>query len=474
MNGKTHLMKDGRLLVVGDLMLDRYWGGHTQRISPEAPVPVVNVLNQTELPGGAGNVALNSAGLGAQVSLMSIVGNDADAELLTQTLKKAGIHCLFATLPDIATITKLRVMSQNQQLIRLDFEKNLGDWDSEFFVQKFRDHVKECDLVVFSDYAKGTLKPIRELIAIAKAADKEILVDPKGTDFNLYKGATMLTPNLSEFEAVVGACAHQEELVAKATRLISDVQLSALLITQGEQGMTLIEQSGNYTHYPTQAKEVYDVTGAGDTVIATLAASIACGQSFPDAAQLANVAAGIVVGKLGTSVITLEELQQSLDSSPNFHQGKIELPLLLQAVRNFRNAGERIVFTNGCFDLLHPGHVHYLEKAKKLGDKLIVAVNDDDSVKRLKGSDRPINTLSDRMSVLAGLRAVDWVVAFSEDTPQNLIEAIQPDYLVKGGDYTESEVVGGQWVKTHGGKVVLIDFVEGYSSSAIIEQAQKV
>ncbi len=474
MNAKTHLMKDGRLLIVGDLMLDRYWGGSTQRISPEAPVPVVNVLNQTELPGGAGNVALNSAGLGAQVSLMSIVGHDTDAELLSQTLKKAGVRCLFSTLPNIATITKLRVMSQNQQLIRLDFEKKLENWDTEFFVQKFRDHINECDLVVFSDYAKGTLKPIREFIAIAKDADKTILVDPKGTDFEQYRGATLLTPNLSEFEAVVGVCADESELVEKATRLIADVELSALLVTRGEEGMSLIEKSGNCTHYPTQAKEVYDVTGAGDTVIATLAASIACGQSIPDAAKLANVAAGIVVGKLGTSAITLEELQRTLDTSLDLHQGKIELPELLQAVRHFRNAGERIIFTNGCFDLLHPGHVQYLEKAKKLGDKLIVAVNDDDSVKRLKGDDRPINTLSDRMAVLSGLRAVDWVIAFSEDTPEKLIEEIQPDYLVKGGDYSESEVVGAEWVKAHGGEVVLIDFVEGYSSSAIIEQAQKM
>jgi D-beta-D-heptose 7-phosphate kinase/D-beta-D-heptose 1-phosphate adenosyltransferase len=325
-----------------------------------------------------------------------------------------------------------------------------------------------CDVVVLSDYGKGTLRPVRELIAAARAAGKPVLVDPKSRDFSIYAGADLITPNMTEFEAIVGPCRDEGDLVGKGRRLQDNYQLGALLITRGEHGMTLLRTGGAPVHLPAQAREVYDVTGAGDTVISVLAAALAAGQDLAAATSLANLAAGIVVGKLGTAAISAPELRRAAHEESHNGRGVLDEAQLLTAVADARAQGETVVMTNGCFDILHAGHVAYLQQARQLGRRLIVAVNDDDSVRRLKGAERPINPLDRRMAVIAALAAVDWVVAFREDTPERLICAVRPDCLVKGGDYTPEQVAGHQCVTESGGKVVILPFEDGCSTTEMI------
>jgi len=462
-----------RLLVIGDLMLDRYWQGETARISPEAPVPIVRIGECEERPGGAGNVAINLASLGATVWLDGIVGDDEAGRRLDAELGRRGIHCSFSPLTGVATITKLRVLSRHQQLLRLDFEGHLDDAEARKLAQRATMHLAEIDAVVLSDYAKGTLAHAQTLIRASRAAGKPVLVDPKGSDFGIYRGATLLTPNQGEFEAVVGRCRDDSELVERGAKLRRDLQLEALLITRGEHGMTLIEDDSPPFHIEAQAREVFDVTGAGDTVIATLAAALATGATLQSATVLANAAAGIVVGKLGAVPVAIEELRDAIgEARPSAHLaggGVLQEQELLSAVQRARARGERIVMTNGCFDLLHAGHVSYLARARALGGRLIVAVNDDASVARLKGPARPIMPLAQRMQVLAGVKNVDWVVAFSEDTPERLICRVLPDVLVKGGDYHADAVAGGDCVKRNGGEVVIADLEPGLSTSALID-----
>ena len=461
-----------RLLVVGDLMLDRYWQGETARISPEAPVPIVRIGECQERPGGAGNVAINLASLGARVRLDGIVGDDEAGHRLGAELERRGIECAFTPLSGVATITKLRVLSRHQQLLRLDFEERMDDAWARQLAQRATSLLGEIDAVVLSDYAKGSLSHAQQLIRAARDAGKPVLVDPKGSDFGIYRGATLLTPNLGEFEAIVGRCHDDGDLVERGAKLRRDLQLDALLITRGEHGMTLIEGEAPPFHIDAQAREVFDVTGAGDTVIATLAAALATGAPLQAATVLANAAAGVVVGKLGAVPIALEELRAALGGTqPSVHLGGGVLgeQALLDAVRRARARGERIVMTNGCFDLLHAGHVSYLARARALGERLIVAVNDDASVTRLKGPPRPITPLAQRMQVLAGLQSVDWVVAFSEDTPERLICRVLPDVLVKGGDYHADAVAGGECVKRNGGEVVIVDLEPGLSTSTLID-----
>jgi len=458
-----------RILVVGDAMLDRYWHGETRRISPEAPVPVVWVRESEERPGGAANVALNIAALGAQVTILGAVGRDDSARSLSERLHAASVQTCLVEIEGMATITKLRVISRHQQLIRLDFEHEFAAADLTELSRRFETLLPLHDLVVFSDYAKGTLRSLPAMIEHALAAGKPILVDPKNPDLGVYRGASLLTPNQSEFESMVGACADEQTLVTKGQRLICDLDLGALLITRGEHGMTLLRPGHAELHLPSQAREVFDVTGAGDTVIATTAAGLAAGLGTDQAVALANLAAGIVVSKLGTAAISALELSRHVALEGDVERGVVTEEQLLIAVADARALGERLVMTNGCFDILHAGHVAYLGQARRLGDRLIVAVNDDASVRRLKGAGRPINSLKRRMDVLAALSDVDWVVPFNEPTPERLICAVLPDLLVKGADYAPEQIAGGECVRRAGGAVRFVVPVDGASTTAMAE-----
>lgn len=459
-----------RVLVIGDIMLDRYWVGETSRISPEAPVPVVKVGQTDDRAGGAGNVALNLAALGSAAVIVGVVGADEAAEVLQGQLSAAGILTDFQRSSSKPTITKLRVMSRHQQLIRMDFEQPFDAEDSSQFLEKTRQHIEQANVLVLSDYAKGSLADCQALITLAREHRVPVLVDPKGTEFKRYRGATLLTPNIHELELVVGTCPTEQVLVEKASALMADLDLSALLVTRGEHGMTLLRPGVAALHLPARAREVFDVTGAGDTVIATLAASIAAGYSLAEATGLANMAAGVVVGKLGTATISGPELRREVGREKGVERGVVNQEQLLVALDEARQQGEKIVFTNGCFDIIHAGHVGYLEQAREQGQRLIVAINSDESVARLKGPSRPINPVDRRMAVLAGLEAVDWVISFSEDTPENLLRQIKPDVLVKGGDYAPDEVVGWEIVKSYGGEVAVLRFYENCSTTGIIEK----
>lgn len=459
-----------KVLVVGDVMLDRYWTGATGRISPEAPVPVVRVNQIEDRPGGAANVALNIAALGGQVHLAGIVGEDETADALTQGVKTLGVEPKWHRVADKPTITKLRVMSRNQQLLRLDFEEPYAPSHSQALLKQAESELENVAVVVLSDYAKGAIDNPQAFIALARAKGVKVLVDPKGCDFSRYRGASLLTPNMAEFEQVVGMVTSEADLVEKAQALLTQYDLDAMLVTRSEKGMTLITRSAPELHIPTVAREVYDVTGAGDTVISALATALAAGSDLPQACAIANTAAGIVVGKLGTSTVSRIELIAALNlSHGETGFGVLSEDQLVYALEEAKLRGERVVMTNGCFDILHAGHVSYLQQAKALGERLIVAVNDDDSVKRLKGDGRPVNTLDRRMAVLAGLASVDWVVSFSEDTPQRIIARLIPNMLVKGGDYKVEDIAGGKEVIEAGGSVEVLGFEDGVSTTAIIE-----
>jgi len=368
------------------------------------------------------------------------------------------ITCRFNKHVDIPTITKLRVMSRNQQLIRLDFEQSLHLVDKRFLADTIESVVAEHDVLLLSDYDKGTLSLVQELIQIARKHNVPVLVDPKGTNFSKYKGASILTPNMSEFEAIVGECKNEAEIVSKGEKLLTELDIDAMLVTRSEHGMTLLRRNHDEFHLPTQAKEVYDVTGAGDTVIATLALAVAAGADYPNASALANLAAGIVVGKLGTSSVSEAELIYAIHTGQESGFGVVTEDQLKIAVDMAKARGEKIVMTNGCF-----------ATAANIGTRLIVAVNDDASVKRLKGTGRPVNSIDRRMAVLSALGDVDWVVSFSEDTPQRLISNILPDVLVKGGDYKIEDIAGGTEVIANGGVVKVLNFEEGISTTNIIK-----
>lgn len=458
--------EQANILVAGDVMLDRNWHGATNRISPEAPVPVVRVQAQDDRPGGAANVALNLVSLGANAGLAGIVGRDDNARLLDARLEQLGVKTFFDRSDTQPTVTKVRVMSRNQQLIRLDFEEKLEAGQS--LLDAFSTGLEETDLVILSDYAKGTLSQVQQMIQLARKAGKRVLVDPKGQDFSIYRQASLLTPNLSEFEAVVGECKDDAELEKKGELLRSELELEALLITRSEKGMTLIREGLEALHLPTRAQEIYDVTGAGDTVIAVLGLALASGHDFPEAMMLANLAAGVVVAKPGTATVSMGEIYTALHSDTLLEYGVTAADRLAKLITIAKNKGEKVVFTNGCFDLLHAGHVAYLEEARKLGDRLIVAVNADASVSRLKGPSRPINPLARRMRVLAGLQSVDWVVPFEEDTPAEIVAQLVPNVLVKGGDYKVEDIAGADTVIKAGGEVKVLTFVDGVSTTALV------
>ncbi len=464
-------VKQARVLVVGDVMLDRYWEGPTRRISPEAPVPIVAVNGGFEVPGGAANVAVNIAALGATATLVAFVGEDNDAFSLAQGLEARGIRHHMVVCKGARTIVKLRVMSQHQQLLRLDFEDGFANQHHGALLEAFSSLLDAHDLVICSDYGKGTLAHVEALIAAAKAKGLPVLVDPKGTDFRRYAGADVMTPNMSEFVAVAGSPSSEEDFAGRAVQLREEIGVENLLVTRSEKGMSLFAPDGSHAHFPAQAADVFDVTGAGDTAIAVLAVGLACGLAMGPSIRLANKAAGIVVGRRGTASVTYDELFGEITGEVS---AEAEVLASIQAAQK---RGQRIVMTNGCFDILHAGHVSYLNQARMLGDKLVVAVNTDDSVSRLKGPTRPMNSLANRMAVLASLKAVDYVVPFDgstdaqgvwSDTPLDIILKVHPDVLVKGADYEIKDIVGAKEVLAWGGDVQRISFVDGLSTTALI------
>ncbi len=464
---------DINVLVVGDVMLDRYWFGDARRVSPEAPVPVVHVTDTDNRPGGAANVAMNLAHLGVNARLIGAIGGDEAGRTLSSRLGASKVDSDLYADPGAATVSKLRVVSRNQQLIRLDFENPAPPASADAVEEKTLAALPWARLVVLCDYAKGGLARVHRLIEACRDRALPVCVDPKGADFGRYAGATVLTPNENEFARVVAGFGSESELETKAARLRRELRIDALVITRGERGISIIESGGRAQHLPAQVREVFDVTGAGDTVIATLAAGLAAGMTVETAAELANIAAGLVVRKLGVAGVTRGELRLALHRSGSGELAGLERSELAAFVRESQQRGERVVMTNGCFDILHAGHIAFLQEARALGDRLLVAVNDDDSVRRLKGEGRPVMPLRDRIALLSGLAAVDWVVQFPEDTPEALIGEISPDVLVKGGDYRVEDIVGADHVRRTGGEVRVLSFLEGHSTSRIIESIRE-
>ena len=458
------------VLVVGDVMLDRYWHGDSLRISPEAPVPVVKVDAREDRPGGAANVALNIVALGAGCVLVGAIGDDEAGMQLRATLEAAGVQLDLVVVPGWSTITKLRVVSRNQQLLRLDFEAPLPEGCAREVLARVQRWTGSVDALVLEDYDKGTLAQPAAVIAAARAQRLRVIVDPKFKPLAQYRGADLVKPNRLEFERQVGGFADEAEFERKARALLAEHAFGALVVTRGDAGMSIIERDRESVHLPARRVAVFDATGAGDTVAAALATALAAGVDVAHAAALANVAAGLAVTRAGTVAVSAPELARAVSDDERGLRGALGVAQLETAVRAARAAGERIVFTNGCFDILHAGHVGYLEEARRLGDRLIVAVNGDASVRRLKGDGRPVNPLRQRMAVLAALASVDWVVDFDDDTPEALIDRVRPDVLVKGGDYRLDEVVGGELVRAWGGEVRVLSHLENFSTTAIIQR----
>jgi D-beta-D-heptose 7-phosphate kinase/D-beta-D-heptose 1-phosphate adenosyltransferase len=470
MKNKLPDFTPARVLVVGDVMLDQYWHGNSQRISPEAPVPVVHIKQNELRAGGASNVALNIAALGATAQLIGLTGEDENADKLQSLLTKQQVDCHFLRYKNFDTTLKLRVISQHQQMIRLDFEDSFASINKQALENRFQQLLSATDVVILSDYNKGTLSTVSTLIRIAKQSHIPIIIDPKGVEFEKYRGATLITPNLSEFEAVVGQCNSEEALVSKGDKLLNAFDWQALLVTRGEEGMSLFQRGKAPIHLPTFAREVFDVTGAGDTVIGTLASALAAKTDLATAVGLANLAAGLVVRKLGTATTSITEIQEALHIETEIGQGVISEDQLDVVIKRAQQQGEKVIMSNGCFDLMHTGHITYLQQARGLGDRLVIAVNSDESVKKLKGDARPINSLQNRMAMLAALECVDWVVSFIEETPQRLYCRVLPDVIAKGGDYAPHEVAGGECVMAKGGEVKILSFVEGQSTSQMIKK----
>ena len=463
-------------LVIGDVMLDRYLMGEVSRISPEAPVPIVLLKSQQDRAGGAANVAANLALLGIKTHIIGCVGDDNEAVILRDLMTKVGIEGSgMMQSKHRPTIAKTRILGGHQQMMRLDQESSTNFTEAETTALQASIHAALSGvpkIVILSDYAKGLLSEAicQQIIALCKAKNIPVLVDPKGRDYTKYRGATALTPNKKETAEACDVGINSADLIAKATALKNSLNLQFLAVTRGEEGITLLDETSH--HLPAIAKQVFDVSGAGDTVIATLAAGMMHHLSPLEALQLANIAAAVVVGKVGTVPITQHDLLDALTSQQGNEQAhKIcDLPELMLKVSAWKQQKQKIVFTNGCFDLLHAGHVTYLEAAKKRGDKLVLGLNTDRSVSALKGASRPVVHEQDRARVLAALESVDAVILFDEDTPLNLINAIQPNIIAKGSDYTADQVVGGKEVESWGGEIALIDLVAGRSTTGLINK----
>ncbi len=466
--------KNPRILVIGDLMIDHYLWGKCERISPEAPVQVVAIEKETSVLGGAGNVIHNLHALGANVDVISVIGDDANANELKKLLATIEISDKnILVQKGRSTSKKSRIIAAQQQVIRYDKEstEDIHITIQEKMIEHFKNIVSHYDILLLSDYGKGVLTDTltQTLIIVANEVGKKILVDPKGTNYSKYKGATLLTPNKKEaIEASGIDIVDNESLLEAIATLKKRCNLEVSLITLSEEGIAVYDDT--LRKHPTVAREVFDVTGAGDTVIASLGFALASGFDIDESVKFANLAAGVVVGKIGSATATLDEIieyESSLNkSTSNSHIKTLEEIALLST--ELKKRGKKVVFTNGCFDILHVGHVKYLEEAKSYGDVLILGLNADTSVRRLKGESRPVNTQEDRAYILAALEAVDYVVIFDEDTPLTLIKAVEPHILVKGGDYAGKEVVGQEIAD----ELRLVQFVDGKSTTKIIERIQ--
>jgi D-beta-D-heptose 7-phosphate kinase/D-beta-D-heptose 1-phosphate adenosyltransferase len=465
-----------KILVVGDLMLDRYIFGDVDRISPEAPVPVLRHARRYERAGGAANVAMNLAGLGCKAYLAGFWGEDTEKGELAAILETAGVDTLGVVSGTLPTISKTRIVGRVQQLLRLDIESrdDRPAIEDERLMERAVELTAKMSAVILSDYAKGALTAglCEAVVRAARAAGVPVFVDPKTPDFSKYSGATTVCPNLAELAAATGVAAHRtEEMLAAAKGLLAEHDFRFLTVTMSEKGITLIEPGASY-HSPARAREVFDVSGAGDTVIATLAAGVAGGLHVRTAVDLANLAAGIVVARIGTVPISQPELIAALTPSSGIASGDkiLDLERVTMRAAEWRASGETIVFTNGCFDLLHVGHITLLEDCRRFGSKLILGLNSDASVARLKGPGRPVVGERERAKVMAALAAVDAVVLFEEDTPMELVRALKPNVLVKGGDYTVDTVVGHEVVIAAGGRVEIVPTVEGFSTTNIVKK----
>lgn len=468
-----------RILVIGDVMLDRSIWGDVDRISPEAPVPVLRSVRTTSAPGGAANVAMNLVGLGVKVAQSGFWGDDADMHELRGLLTGAGVDTAGMLLSTHSTISKTRVVSRNQQLLRIDVEQvdPHAEADHQALLSRCLQQLPACHAVILSDYAKGVLSPglCQAVIDAARRAKIPVLVDPKGRDFEKYAGATTICPNLQELSLVTGIDRRNlPSLLDAAQQLVAQLNIDYMTVTMSEKGIRILYRDASF-HSPTRAREVYDVTGAGDTVIATLAASLAGGLGPEAAVNLANIAAGIVVAKSGTAPIAGHELIAQFTASSQMRGPDkiLNLQQLLVRIAEWRASGDRIVFTNGCFDILHVGHITLLEQCREFGDKVIVGLNSDQSVKGLKGPSRPVVGEKERARVLAALGATDAVIVFDEPTPLELIRSLRPDVLVKGGDYTAANIVGADDVTTWGGRVEIVPTVSGASTTSTIQKMQR-
>ena len=470
----ARLLRKGSVLVVGDAMLDRYVYGSVKRVSPEAPVPVLAVEREIAMPGGAGNVVRNLTALGAAVAFVSVVGDDQAGSDITGLIGgQHGVEPWLLVQGGRVTTTKTRFLAAGQHLLRADHEvvQAIHPRLAERMVRIATDAVAATAVTVLSDYGKGVLagEVPQKLIAVARAAGRKVVVDPKGRDYAPYAGADVITPNRNELRDATGMPVDTEEALVAAARHLRDRHgFGAVLVTRSEDGMTLLSGADEIRHFPAEAPEVHDVSGAGDTVVSVLAAGIAAGLDLPVAARLANIAAGLVVGKVGTAVAREEEIVEALSAERGALRKVCSRAAALEQVERWRRRGWRVGFTNGCFDLLHPGHVHLLEQARSWCDRLVVGLNSDASVKRLKGPARPIQSEAARAAVLASLASVDLVTVFDEDTPMEVLRLLRPDVLVKGADYTVAQVVGHELIEEYGGQVKLAELLPGNSTTATV------
>lgn len=470
-----HPERPPRILIVGDIILDRYRYGSTSRISPEAPIVVLAATREERLLGGCGNVAANLAALGAEVRCVAVVGQDESAARVRDLLAESGVDAGdMVTDSSRPTISKTRLVAHNQQLLRIDEERAepLDESAERAVLERIEPLISESDVIVISDYGKGTLTD-RVLDRLCRGESRpRVLVDPKGKDYTRYRGAHLLTPNRAEAEVASGVSLDGPDGIREAAlALCRMVDLQAALITLGAKGMYCATADGRHEwSIPALARSVYDVTGAGDTVIAVLAYALANGAELEPAMRLATAAAGVVVQRFGVYAVTTAEIEHALSDTLQTDAKVVDREDLLDRIASERHNGRKIVFTNGCFDVLHMGHLEYLQEARSLGDVLVIAINDDASTRRIKGDARPVNRQEDRAALLAGFECVSFVTTFSDDTPLDLIEAISPDVLVKGADWQDKGVVGAEWVESHGGRVVLARLREGYSTTNTLKR----
>lgn len=466
--------KCNNVIVVGDIILDKYIDGYVTRVSPEAPIPIIKIKNERQALGGAANVANNLAVLGCKVSIIGITGNDEAGDRINSLLGNNQIETAIHRNNKYKTVIKSRVIGNRQQIVRLDYndDEKPDENDISMMIEKFKDIVDGFEVVVISDYNKGvcTYELCTEIIKICSQKNKTVIVDPKGTQWEKYRGATIITPNLKELSRLINTKLKNSniEIEDKCKGVCDKFGIQYLLLTRSENGMTLIDRNNNFEHIPSKAKEVFDVTGAGDTVVAVLSSFIKKTEDILLSINIANIAAGIVVSKLGTAVVTLDEIDEVLmnEKGDQIKNKIMNINSLMQKIERWKYKNESIVFTNGCYDIFHKGHVHSIYSASEFGDHLIVAINSDASVKRIKGNNRPINNEYDRAYVMAAIGCVDAVIIFKEDTPEEILNMIRPNTLVKGGDYKIEEVVGKEFAD----RVKIISYINGYSTTGMVNK----